>query len=70
MKVEIFKQIKTTAGGFHSWVLSNVGIIRKPNNKIIIGKEEISWWKRFWLWLKMVIHRLGIDRGYGKKVKL
>ena len=38
MTVEIYDIIKTTVGGFHSWVKSNVGIIRKPNNNIRILK--------------------------------
>jgi hypothetical protein len=37
MSVQIYKVIKQTAGGFHSWVESNVGVIRKPNNKIFIN---------------------------------
>ncbi len=68
MKVEIYKVIKITAGGFHSWVKSNVGIIRKPNNKILLHfeptKEKVeekpqtkSWLQRFWEFVKKVIHR-------------
>ena len=46
MKVKIYKTIKQTAGGFHSWCKSNVGVIRKPNSSIecevpIIFKEEL-----------------------------
>ena len=43
-KVEIYDIKKRTAGGFHSWVNSNVGLIRKPNKDIPeitkIKKEE------------------------------
>ena len=38
--ITIFSIIKPTAGRFHSWVNSNVGVIKKPNNKIDI--EEIK----------------------------
>ena len=37
--VQLYEKIKDTAGGFHSWWKSDVGIIRKPNNKISTNKE-------------------------------
>ena len=41
MKVEIYGKIRECSGGFHSWVRSSVGIIRKPNNyKAIYGKTN------------------------------
>lgn len=49
MSVKIYKIIKKTAGGFHSWVETNIGIIRKPNNKIKIepgGYEVPSEFKK------------------------
>ena len=41
-KVEIYKILRTTAGGFHSWCESNVGIIRKPNSAIRFMNVDIS----------------------------
>ena len=42
--VQLYKRLKITAGGFHSWWESSVGIIRKPNNSInyldVRTKEE------------------------------
>lgn len=46
MKVLIYRIIKRTAGGFHSWCESNVGKIRKPNNNIQIAKWYEIWWSR------------------------
>lgn len=34
MKVILSKILKITAGGFHCWCDSNVGIIRKPNHAV------------------------------------
>ena len=34
IKVQISKILRITAGKFHCWVDSNVGIIRKPNHAI------------------------------------
>ena len=41
MKVEIFNIIKPTSGRFHSWVNSNVGTIRKPNNQIFVSEPKV-----------------------------
>ncbi len=61
MKVEIYKILKTTAGGFHSWCESNVGIIRKPNNKIKIGTKsletiisKLKWYQKLWNFIKKI----------------
>lgn len=37
-KVKLIKITKTCPGGFHSWVKSNIGIIRKPNSSIKIWR--------------------------------
>ena len=37
--VHLIEKIKDTAGGFHSWWKSDVGIIRKPNSSISTDKE-------------------------------
>jgi len=38
-KIKVFRVVKATAGRFHSWCNSNVGLIRKPN---IFLREEIE----------------------------
>jgi len=40
-KVRIYKILRTTPGQFHSWLDSNVGIIRKPNGSINLGHPFI-----------------------------
>ena len=62
MKVKIYNTLKRTSGGLHSWVDSNVGVIRKENKNIPVGdatvigelREEpiIKWYLRFWNWIK------------------
>jgi len=48
MSIKIYNLIKQTAGGFHSWVDSSVGVIRKPNNKIDINEnDKIETWKGY-----------------------
>lgn len=48
MRVEIYKILKQTSGGFHSWVDSSIGRIRKPNGAINvlrngqIDQQELS----------------------------
>lgn len=42
-KVEIHRILKITAGGFHAWVDSNVGRIRKPINALV----KLSCWFEF-----------------------
>jgi hypothetical protein len=54
-KVKIHKVLKETPGGFHSWVKSNVGIIRKPNNQIKI-KQNI--FLRIWNWLRSLFKKI------------
>ncbi len=61
MEVEIQKVLRITSGGFHSWVQTNVGIIKKPNNKIFFNTErkpkevleekieigeKLNWWQK------------------------
>jgi len=48
MKVKIFKIIKITAGGFHSWCESNVGRIRKPNHNIFLYR---NWLQKLCDWI-------------------
>ena len=52
MKVDIFRIIKKTSGGFHSWCESNVGIIRKPNNKILLYDGSGAWWQKLLNYIK------------------
>ena len=64
--VQIYKIIKQTAGGFHSWVESSVGIIRKPNSEINLPEitpeikkaepKKRNWLVRLWEWVKKVVH--------------
>ena len=71
-KVEIYKIIRRTAGGFHSWCESNVGRIRKPNQNIVVVKKKIlkpirdflierKWyqrvWKQFYQWFIKLFKR-------------
>lgn len=42
MSVKIYDIIKQTAGGFHSWVRSDVGIIRKPNSELDIPAKVVD----------------------------
>jgi hypothetical protein len=67
--VEIFKVIKRTSGGFHSWCDSSVGLIRKPNNKLPVEEVKIpvkeKWWQRLWKWLKKIF-TLDNILGYAK----
>ena len=39
-RVQISKILRITAGGFHSWCESNVGMVRKPNNVILEANEN------------------------------
>ena len=43
-KVEIHRIIRITAGKFHAWCDSNVGIIRKPNSALV----KLFCWFDFW----------------------
>ncbi len=66
MKVQINKILRITAGRFHCWCDSNVGVIRKPTNAIsdflwdvflgkklkTIIKKELKWYQKFWNWIK------------------
>ena len=67
-KVQIYKMLKITAGGFHCWFESNVGVIRKPNNVISddvwnaffpkpepIKVLELKWYQKFWNWIKHLL---------------
>ena len=71
--VQLIEKIKDTAGGFHSWWKSDVGIIRKPNNNIklkpVQGEpkpmqeeakpmQKISWFKKILNWLKVVFLKI------------
>ena len=71
--VQLLQKIKNTAGGFHSWWESDMGIIRKPNSKIFLHFEpkpkiekieEIpkkkSWFQKFLEWIKKIL----IANGY------
>ncbi|MDD5016166.1 MAG: hypothetical protein PHW73_13910 [Atribacterota bacterium] len=42
--VRISKILRITAGGFHAWCESNVGIIRKPGNVL----SNLPCWYDFW----------------------
>ena len=42
MSVKIYKTIRLTPGGFHSWVDSEVGIIRKPNHMLYDVREPVA----------------------------
>jgi len=71
-KVIISKILKMTAGHFHCWCDSNVGIIRKENKNIplnvwndFIGikkeKEPIiklKWYQKLWRKIKEIIKQL------------
>jgi len=71
MKPQIYKVIKKTACGFHSWCSSSVGIIRKPNNELFDDHVEsvaeskaetnieikLGWWRRFWNWILKLISK-------------
>ena len=41
-KVQLLEIIKITAGGFHCWLKSTVGVIRKNNSDV-----SESLWKKF-----------------------
>ena len=65
-KPKIYEVIKLTSGGFHSWVNSSVGVIRKENRNINIFKtvvkptavnsNKLSWYQALWNWLKKVFY--------------
>ncbi len=68
--VQLIKKTKNTAGGFHSWWESNVGVIRKPNSSInisasqdkgdlgghIIKEIQLKWYQRLWIWVSKLLH--------------
>ena len=69
-KITIYKILKITAGGFHCWCESNVGVIRKPNNVIsddvwnaFFGIEpglevsELKWYQKVWNWIKSLFNK-------------
>ena len=41
-KANLYKKIKNTAGGFHGWYESDVGIIKKENKNYIFEKAQKS----------------------------
>lgn len=65
-RVNIIKIIKVTPGKNHYWVLSDMGIIRKPVNVVramfvknseIVKEDKISWFNRFLVWIIKKIDR-------------
>jgi hypothetical protein len=45
-KVKIYNIIKQTSGGLHSWVQTNFGTMRKPNDKLEGYKKQTIWQKK------------------------
>ncbi len=39
--IQIYKKVKDCPGGFHSYFLTNIGIIRKPNASVKITKQKV-----------------------------
>ena len=68
--VRIDKIIKVTAGGFHCWVESDVGLIRKPNHAVPqelwdifegrrkVAEIKISRWQKLWLKIKEIFWKI------------
>jgi len=67
-KVKIFKKLRNCPGKLHSWVDSNVGIIRKENKNIpsyllnnfkqkqIKKRPKLKWYQKLLFFLKNIIN--------------
>lgn len=73
MKAIISKIVKITAGKFHAWCESDVGIIRKPNGNIpkylwdiffnreikkIAKPIKLKWYQKLWKWFIKLLRKI------------
>ncbi len=61
IKVIIYEILRITAGRFHCWCESNVGVIRKENKNVSddlwdiflpkpLEVKELKWYQKLWNW--------------------